>query len=432
MGCKRLQIFGLRIERGMLMIEKSFKNKKILENNNEKEKTLMGKLFTSESVTEGHPDKIADQISDAVLDALLEKDPYARVAAETTVATGLALIVGEITTNAYIDIAKVARDTIREIGYTDNADGFNADSIAVLTSIDEQSADIALGVDKAYESKQEGITEDYGTGAGDQGIIFGYATNETPEYLPPAISFAHRLTKQLAKVRKDGTLPYLRPDGKAQVTVEFDDGGVLKRIHTIVVSTQHTDEVTLEQIKKDVIEFVIRPVIPEEFLDENTIYYINPTGRFVIGGPQGDAGLTGRKIIVDTYGGTGRHGGGAFSGKDPTKVDRSAAYAARWVAKNLVAAGAAQRVEVELAYAIGVAKPVSIAVDTFGTGVVSEERLSEIIEHVFDLRPAAIIDNLKLRRPIYKQTATYGHFGRNDISLPWEQLDKVAEIKQYL
>lgn len=427
-----MQIFGLRIERGMLMIEKSFKNKKILENNNEKEKTLMGKLFTSESVTEGHPDKIADQISDAVLDALLEKDPYARVAAETTVATGLALIVGEITTNAYIDIAKVARDTIREIGYTDNADGFNADSIAVLTSIDEQSADIALGVDKAYESKQEGVTEDYGTGAGDQGIIFGYATNETPEYLPPAISFAHRLTKQLAKVRKDGTLPYLRPDGKAQVTVEFDDDGVLKRIHTIVVSTQHTDEVTLEQIKKDVIEFVIRPVIPEEFLDENTIYYINPTGRFVIGGPQGDAGLTGRKIIVDTYGGTGRHGGGAFSGKDPTKVDRSAAYAARWVAKNLVAAGAAQRVEVEFAYAIGVAKPVSIAVDTFGTGVVSEERLAEIIEHVFDLRPAAIIDNLQLRRPIYKQTATYGHFGRNDISLPWEQLDKVAEIKKYL
>lgn len=432
MECKRLQIFRLRIKRGMLMIEKSFKNKKILENNNEKEKTLMGKLFTSESVTEGHPDKIADQISDAVLDALLEKDPYARVAAETTVATGLALIVGEITTNAYIDIAKVARDTIREIGYTDNADGFNADSIAVLTSIDEQSPDIALGVDKAYESKQEGVTEDYGTGAGDQGIIFGYATNETPEYLPPAISFAHRLTKQLAKVRKDGTLPYLRPDGKAQVTVEFDDAGVLKRIHTIVVSTQHTDEVTLEQIKKDVIEFVIRPVIPEEFLDENTIYYINPTGRFVIGGPQGDAGLTGRKIIVDTYGGTGRHGGGAFSGKDPTKVDRSAAYAARWVAKNLVAAGAAQRVEVEFAYAIGVAKPVSIAVDTFGTGVVSEERLAEIIEHVFDLRPAAIIDNLKLRRPIYKQTATYGHFGRNDISLPWEQLDKVAEIKQYL
>ena len=393
----------------------------------------MGKLFTSESVTEGHPDKIADQISDAILDALIAQDPYSRVAAETTVATGLALVVGEITTKAYVDISKIARDTIREIGYVNNVDGYNADSIAVLTSIDEQSADIALGVDKAFESKQEGATEDYGTGAGDQGIIFGYATDETPEYLPPAISFAHRLTRQLAKVRKDGTLKYLRPDGKSQVTVEFaDDGHTVKRVHTIVISTQHAEDVSLEQIRKDVIEKVIKPVIPAELLDDETIYYVNPTGRFVIGGPQGDAGLTGRKIIVDTYGGTGRHGGGAFSGKDPTKVDRSAAYAARWVAKNLVATGVAKRLEVELAYAIGVAKPVSIAVETFGTGTKSEEEIVSIIEKVFDLRPAAIIDSLDLRRPIYKQTAAYGHFGRTDISLPWEELNKTDEIKKYL
>jgi S-adenosylmethionine synthetase len=393
----------------------------------------MGKLFTSESVTEGHPDKIADQISDAILDALIEQDPYSRVAAETTVATGLALIVGEITTKAYVDIAKIARETIREIGYTNNADGFNADSIAVLTSIDEQSADIALGVDKAFESKQEGETEDYGTGAGDQGIIFGYATDETPEYLPPAISFAHRLTRQLALVRKNGTLPYLRPDGKSQVTVEFaEDGKTVKRIHTIVISTQHSEEVELEQIRKDIIEYVIKPVIPSDLLDEDTIYYVNPTGRFVIGGPQGDAGLTGRKIIVDTYGGTGRHGGGAFSGKDPTKVDRSAAYAARWVAKNLVAAGVAKQIEVEFAYAIGVAKPVSVTVDTFGTGKVSDEKIVAIINKVFDLRPAAIIDALDLRRPIYKQTAAYGHFGRTDIDLPWEKLDKVDAIKAEL
>jgi S-adenosylmethionine synthetase len=393
----------------------------------------MGKLFTSESVTEGHPDKIADQISDAILDALLEQDPYSRVAAETTVATGLALVVGEISTKAYVDIAKVARETIREIGYVNNVDGYNADSIAVLTSIDEQSADIALGVDKAFESKQEGETEDFGTGAGDQGIIFGYATDETPEYLPPAISFAHRLTRQLAKVRKDGTLPYLRPDGKSQVTVEFaEDGKTVKRVHTIVISTQHAEDVTLEQIRKDIIEHVIKAVIPAEYLDDDTIYYVNPTGRFVIGGPQGDAGLTGRKIIVDTYGGTGRHGGGAFSGKDPTKVDRSAAYAARWVAKNLVAAGVAKQAEVELAYAIGVAKPVSIAVDTFGTETVPEEKIVEIINKVFDLRPAAIIDALDLRKPIYKKTAAYGHFGRTDIDLPWEHLDKVDEIKKYL
>lgn len=392
----------------------------------------MSRLFTSESVTEGHPDKIADQVSDAILDALIAQDPHARVAAETTVATGLALVVGEISTSAYVDIAKIARDTIREIGYDGSAGGFDADSIAVLTSLDEQSPDIALGVDKAYESKQEGATEDFGTGAGDQGIIFGYATDETPEYLPPAISFAHRLTRQLAKVRKDGTLPYLRPDGKSQVTVEFDDNNNVKRVHTIVISTQHAEEITLEQIRKDIIKYVIEPVIPAELLDKDTIYYVNPTGRFVIGGPQGDAGLTGRKIIVDTYGGTGRHGGGAFSGKDPTKVDRSAAYAARWVAKNLVAAGLAKKAEVELAYAIGVAKPVSIAVDTFGTGTVPEEKIVEVIEKVFDLRPAAIIDALDLRRPIYKQTAAYGHFGRTDIDLPWEQLDKVDAIKAAL
>ena len=393
----------------------------------------MGKLFTSESVTEGHPDKIADQISDAILDALLEQDPYSRVAAETTVATGIALIVGEITTKAYIDIAKIARDTIEEIGYVNNVDGYNARSIAVLTSIDEQSADIALGVDKAFESKVEGETKDYGTGAGDQGIIFGYATNETPEYLPPAISFAHRLTRQLARVRKEGTLPYLRPDGKSQVTVEFgDDGKTVKRVHTIVISTQHSEEVSLDRIRRDIIEFVIKPVIPAELLDDETIYYVNPTGRFVIGGPQGDSGLTGRKIIVDTYGGTGRHGGGAFSGKDPTKVDRSAAYAARWVAKNLVAAGAADKIEVELAYAIGVAKPVSITVETFGTGKYSDEKIEEVIEKVFDLRPAAIIDALDLRKPIYKKTAAYGHFGRTDIDLTWEHLNKVEEIRSAL
>ncbi len=392
----------------------------------------MGRLFTSESVTEGHPDKIADQISDAILDALIEQDPNSRVAAETTVATGLALVVGEISTDAYVDIAKVARETIREIGYVNNVDGYNADSIAVLTSIDEQSADIALGVDKAFESKQEGVTEDFGTGAGDQGIIFGYATDETPEYLPPAISFAHRLTRQLTKVRKDGTLSYLRPDGKSQVTVEFDENDNVKRIHTIVISTQHAEEITLEQIRKDIIEKVIKPVIPNELLEDDTIYYVNPTGRFVIGGPQGDAGLTGRKIIVDTYGGTGRHGGGAFSGKDPTKVDRSAAYAARWVAKNLVAAGVAKKLEVEFAYAIGVARPVSVAVETFGTGTVSDEKIVEVINKVFDLRPAAIINALDLRRPIYKQTAAYGHFGRTDIDLPWEHLDKVDEIKSNL
>ena len=392
----------------------------------------MGRLFTSESVTEGHPDKIADKISDAILDALIAQDKNSRVAAETTVATGLALIVGEISTNAYVDIAKIARDTIREIGYTGLGAGFDADSIAVLTSIDEQSADIALGVDKALEQKITDTDEDFGTGAGDQGIIFGYATNETPEYLPPAITFAHRLTRRLAEVRKNGILPYLRPDGKSQVTIEFDDDGKVKRIHTVVISTQHSEDVTQEQIRNDVIEHVVKAVLPAEIIDDETIYFVNPTGRFVIGGPQGDAGLTGRKIIVDTYGGAGHHGGGAFSGKDPTKVDRSAAYAARWAAKNLVAAGVADKLEIEIGYAIGVANPVSVSVDTFGTGKISDEKIEEIISKVFDLRPKAIIANLDLLRPIYKQTAAYGHFGRTDVDLPWEQLNKVDEIKKYL
>lgn len=392
----------------------------------------MARLFTSESVTEGHPDKICDQISDAILDALIEQDPYSRVAAEATVATGLALVVGEISTKAYVDIPKIIRNTIRDIGYTKNANGFDADSIAVLTSIDEQSADIALGVDKAYESKTGNSNEDFGTGAGDQGMMFGYATNETPEYLPITISFAHRLTRRLTEVRKKGILTYLRPDGKSQVTVEFDDAGNAKRVDTVVISTQHSEEVTLEQIREDITKYVIKEVIPGNLLDDNTKYFVNPTGRFVIGGPQGDAGLTGRKIIVDTYGGVGRHGGGAFSGKDPTKVDRSAAYAARWVAKNLVAAGVADRLEIEVAYAIGVARPVSIAVDTFGTGKISDEKIAEIISKEFDLRPAAIIDALDLRKPIYKQTAAYGHFGRTDIDLPWERLDKVEAIKKYL
>ncbi len=392
----------------------------------------MARLFTSESVTEGHPDKICDQISDAILDALIEQDPYSRVAAETTVATGLALVVGEISTNAYVDIPKIIRNTIREIGYTKNADGFEADSIAVLTSIDEQSADIALGVDKAYESKVSDSNEDFGTGAGDQGMMFGYATNETPEYLPITISYAHRLTRRLTEVRKNGTLDYLRPDGKSQVTVEFDDKGIAKRIDTVVISTQHSEEVTLQQIREDIIKYVIKEVIPADLLDDQTKYFVNPTGRFVIGGPQGDAGLTGRKVIVDTYGGVGRHGGGAFSGKDPTKVDRSAAYAARWVAKNLVAAGVAEKLEIEVAYAIGVARPVSISVDTFGTGKLSDEKIVDIIGKEFDLRPAAIIEALDLRKPIYKQTAAYGHFGRTDIDLPWERLDKVEAIKKYL
>lgn len=393
----------------------------------------MSRLFTSESVTEGHPDKVADQISDSILDALIAQDPDARVAVETTVATGLVLLVGEISTSAYVDFPGVVRETVREIGYANHdVEGFDADSISVLTGIDEQSPDIALGVDKAYESKQEGATEDFGTGAGDQGIIFGYATDETPEYLPVALSYAHKLTRQLTKVRKEGVLPYLRPDGKSQVTVEYDDNGALKRIHTIVVSTQHAAEVSLEQVRKDIIEKVIQPVFPEGLLDDDTIIYVNPTGRFVLGGPKGDAGLTGRKLVVDTYGGSARHGGGAFSGKDPTKVDRSAAYAARWVAKNVVAAGLAHKAEIEISYAIGVAKPVSIAVDTYGTGKISDDAIAELIEKNFDLRPAAIIHDLDLKRPIYRQTAAYGHFGRDDLELPWEQLNKVDALKEGL
>lgn len=392
----------------------------------------MGKLFTSESVTEGHPDKIADQISDAILDAIIKEDPDARVAAETTVATGLALIVGEITTKAFVNIPEVVRQTIREIGYTSQAGGYDADSIAVLTSIDEQSADIALGVNQALETKENEAQEDYGAGAGDQGMVFGYATNETPEYMPPAITYAHRLARRLTEIRKNQLLDYLRPDGKTQVTIELDDNGNVYRIDTIVISTQHSSAVAQKQIRDDLLQYVIAPVIPCELVDKNTKYYINPTGRFVVGGPQGDSGLTGRKIIVDTYGGSARHGGGAFSGKDPTKVDRSAAYAARWVAKNLVAAGVADKLEIEIAYAIGVANPVSISVDTYGTGKINEKRIVEIIERVFDLRPSAIIDVLNLKQPIYRQTAAYGHFGRTDIDLPWEKLNMIEEITKYM
>lgn len=391
----------------------------------------MRRLFTSESVTEGHPDKICDQISDSVLDAILEKDPHARVACETCTTTGMVMVMGEITTNCYVDIPKVVRETIREIGYDRAKYGFDCDTCSVMTAIDEQSSDIAMGVDEALESRQGEKDEVEAVGAGDQGMMFGYATNETEEFMPAPIAMAHRLSRRLTEVRKNGTLEYLRPDGKTQVTVEYEHDKP-KRIDAIVISTQHGEEVTLEQIQEDLRRHVIDYVIPAELLDENTKYYINPTGRFVVGGPQGDSGLTGRKIIVDTYGGMGRHGGGAFSGKDPTKVDRSAAYAARWVAKNLVAAGVADKLEIQLAYAIGVAKPVSIQVDTFGTGKVDEATIVNIVEKVFDLRPGAIIRDLDLRRPIYKQTAAYGHFGRTDANLPWEQLDKVEEIKALL
>ncbi len=391
----------------------------------------MRRLFTSESVTEGHPDKICDQISDSVLDAILEKDPHARVACETCTTTGMVMVMGEITTNCYVDIPKVVRETIREIGYDRAKYGFDCDTCSVMTAIDEQSSDIAMGVDEALESRQGEKDEVEAVGAGDQGMMFGYATNETEEFMPAPIAMAHRLSRRLTEVRKNGTLEYLRPDGKTQVTVEYEHDKP-KRIDAIVISTQHGEEVTLEQIQEDLRRHVIDYVIPAELLDENTKYYINPTGRFVVGGPQGDSGLTGRKIIVDTYGGMGRHGGGAFSGKDPTKVDRSAAYAARWVAKNLVAAGVADKLEIQLAYAIGVAKPVSIQVDTFGTGKVDEATIVNIVEKVFDLRPGAIIRDLDLRRPIYKQTAAYGHFGRTDANLPWEQLNKVEEIKALL
>ncbi|MHC1681666.1 MAG: methionine adenosyltransferase [Clostridiaceae bacterium] len=391
----------------------------------------MKRLFTSESVTEGHPDKICDQISDSILDAILAKDSTARVACETTTTTGMVMVMGEISTSSYVDIPKIVRQTIREIGYTRAKYGFDADTCAVLTTIDEQSADIAMGVDEALESRQGEKDEVEAVGAGDQGMMFGFATTETPEYMPMPIAMAHRLARRLTEVRKNGTLSYLRPDGKTQVTVEYEDNRPV-RIDAIVISTQHDPEATHEQIEKDLKEHVINAEIPAELLDENTKYYINPTGKFVIGGPQGDSGLTGRKIIVDTYGGYGRHGGGAFSGKDPTKVDRSGAYAARWVAKNLVAAGVADKLEIEIAYAIGVAHPVSIEVETFGTGKLDDEKLVEIVNKVFDLRPGAIIRDLDLRRPLYKATAAYGHFGRTDVELPWEQLNKVEEIKKYL
>ncbi|WP_010233357.1 methionine adenosyltransferase [Clostridium arbusti] len=391
----------------------------------------MRKLFTSESVTEGHPDKICDQISDGVLDAILANDPYARVACETTVTTGIVNVMGEISTKCYVDIPKVVRETIREIGYTRAKFGFDCDTCAVITSIDEQSPDIAQGVDEALESKKGEMDKLEAVGAGDQGMMFGFATNETPEYMPMPIALAHKLSRRLTEVRKNGKLAYLRPDGKTQVTVEYEDNKPV-RIDAIVISTQHSPEISHEDIEKDILENVIKPVVPAELLDENTKYFINPTGRFVVGGPQGDSGLTGRKIIVDTYGGYGRHGGGAFSGKDPTKVDRSAAYASRWVAKNLVAAGVADKLEIQLAYAIGVAKPVSIGIETFGTGKIAEDKIVEIVEKVFDLRPGAIIKDLDLRRPIYKQVAAYGHFGRTDIDVPWEKLDKVEEIKKYI
>ncbi len=388
----------------------------------------MKKLFTSESVTEGHPDKICDQISDAIVDAILEKDPGGRVAAETTVNTGYAMVMGEISTDCYIDIPKIAREVICDIGYDRGEYGYDGNTCAMMTSIDEQSGDIALGVDKALEEKQ-GKMADHTIGAGDQGLMFGYACDETPELMPLPISLAHQLARQLTRVRKEGILDYLRPDGKTQVTVEYDDDGV-QRIDTVVVSTQHNPEVELETIRQDMIDHVIKPVIPQELLDGETKYYVNPTGRFVIGGPHGDSGLTGRKIIVDTYGGAARHGGGAFSGKDPTKVDRSASYAARYVAKNVVAAQLARRCEVQVAYAIGVAKPISISVNTFGTGTISDEKIVQLIEKHFDLRPAAIIEALDLKKPMYRQIAAYGHFGRKDIDLPWERTDKKKVLKE--
>lgn len=392
------------------------------------------RLFTSESVTEGHPDKMCDAISDAILDALMEKDPMSRVACETATTTGVVMVMGEITTNAYIDIPKIVRDTIREIGYTRAKYGFDADTCGVITTIDEQSEDIALGVDKALEAKENKMSEEEleAIGAGDQGMMFGFATDETEELMPYPIALAHKLALQLTKVRKDGILTYLRPDGKTQVTVEYDENDKPIRLDAVVLSTQHDPEVTQEQIHEDIKKYVFDPILPKDMVDSETKFFINPTGRFVIGGPHGDSGLTGRKIIVDTYGGYARHGGGAFSGKDCTKVDRSAAYAARYVAKNIVAAGLAKKCEIQLSYAIGVAHPTSIMVDTFGTGKLSDTRLVEIIRENFDLRPAGIIKMLDLRRPIYKQTAAYGHFGRNDLNLPWEKLDKVEDLKKYL
>lgn len=398
------------------------------------EKNVERRLFTSESVTEGHPDKMCDQISDAILDALMAQDPMSRVACETATTTGMVLVMGEITTNAYVDIQKIVRDTIKEIGYTRGKFGFDAETCGVITAIDEQSADIAMGVDKALEAKEHTMSEEEidAIGAGDQGMMFGYASDETPEYMPYPIALAHKLSRKLTEVRKNGTLPYLRPDGKTQVTVEYDENGVPARLDAVVLSTQHDPEVTQDQIHKDIKKYVFDAIIPEGMVDEKTKFFINPTGRFVIGGPHGDSGLTGRKIIVDTYGGMARHGGGAFSGKDCTKVDRSSAYAARYVAKNIVAAGLAKKCEIQLSYAIGVAHPTSIMVDTFGTGAVEDDKLVEIVRENFDLRPAGIIQMLDLRRPIYKQTAAYGHFGRTDIDLPWEKLDKVEDLKKYL
>ncbi len=387
-------------------------------------------LFTSESVTEGHPDKICDNISDAVLDAILAQDPDGRVACETTCITDQIMVMGEITTKAKIDIEKIARDVVCEIGYDSPEKGFDGHTCKVQIAIDKQSPDIALGVDKSYELK-EGYDDSYNLhGAGDQGMMFGYACDETEELMPLSISLSHKLAKQLTNVRKDGTLPYLRPDGKTQVTVEYDENGTPKRVDTIVISSQHSADVSLDQIRSDIVKYVIKPIVPENLLDDDTIIYVNPTGRFVTGGPAGDSGLTGRKIIVDTYGGIGRHGGGCFSGKDPTKVDRSAAYAARYVAKNIVAAGLAKKCEIQIAYAIGVAHPVSVMIDTFGTGIISDDTLSEIVTETFDLRPAAIIDSLDLRRPIYRQLAAYGHMGRTDLDLPWEKTDKAVELKQ--
>ena len=392
------------------------------------------RLFTSESVTEGHPDKMCDAISDAILDALLEQDPMSRVACETATTTGMVLVMGEITTKAYVDIQKIVRETIREIGYTRGKYGFDADTCGVITAIDEQSTDIAMGVDKALEAKENQMsdTEIEAIGAGDQGMMFGYATNETEEYMPYPIALAHKLSRRLTEVRKNGTLPYLRPDGKTQVTVEYDENDKPVKLDAVVLSTQHDPEVSQEQIHADIKKYVFDEILPQELVDEDTKFFINPTGRFVIGGPHGDSGLTGRKIIVDTYGGYARHGGGAFSGKDCTKVDRSAAYAARYAAKNVVAAGLADKCEVQLSYAIGVAQPTSVMVDTFGTGKLSDEKITEIVRENFDLRPAGIIKMLDLRRPIYKQTAAYGHFGRLDLDLPWEKLDKVEDLKKYL
>ena len=389
-------------------------------------------LFTSESVTEGHPDKVCDAVSDAILDACMAQDPMSRVACETAACTGFVLVTGEITTKAKIDIPAIVRETVNEIGYNDAKTGFDGNTCAVFVALDRQSADIAMGVDKALEAKEGELKDDLDTGAGDQGMMFGYASNETAEYMPYPIALAHRLCRQLTKVRKDGTLSYLRPDGKSQVSVEYDENGKPFRLEAVVLSTQHDDDVTQEQIHEDIRKYVFDPVLPKELIDDKTKFYINPTGRFVIGGPHGDAGLTGRKIIVDTYGGMARHGGGAFSGKDCTKVDRSAAYAARYVAKNIVAAGLADKCEIQLSYAIGVAQPTSVQVDTFGTGRIADEKLTDIVRENFDLRPAGIIKMLDLRRPIYKQTAAYGHFGRTDVDLPWEHLDKVDALKKYL